>query len=83
MPSRSGGRGWSLRLPAIVLGCVVARGCLAEPRLRMRRAAGHQHPRGSRGHATRRAERLQDVAISASAFTQEKLDTQGFAASTI
>ena len=27
--------------------------------------------------ATRRAERLQDVAISASAFTQEKLDTQG------
>ncbi|HTV98624.1 MAG TPA: TonB-dependent receptor [Steroidobacteraceae bacterium] len=77
MPS-IGGRGGSLRLPAMALGLVSGLGFLSAAA-----AAGDDAATGTGGleeivvTATRRAERLQDVAVSATAFTQEKLDVEG------
>jgi iron complex outermembrane receptor protein len=73
MPSKCGGRGWTIQLPTVVLalGLGLAQGADADT------------PPGANGldeivvTATRRVERLQDVAVSATAFTQEKLDMQG------
>ena len=78
MPSNSGGRGWSLLLPAIVVGLMW---CVAV--FNGAEAADGDAPPGTNNleeivvTATRRAERLQDVPISATAFTQGRLDVQG------
>ena len=78
MPSNWGGCGGSLRWPAIALGLMCGLAFLRDAR-----AADGDTPSAAAGleeivvTATRRAERLQDVAVSATAFTQEKLDVQG------
>ena len=78
MPSNCGGCGWSLRLPTIALGLACGFAFLGDAK-----AADGDTPSGAASleeivvTATRRAERLQDVAVSATAFTQEKLDIQG------
>jgi iron complex outermembrane receptor protein len=81
MPSKRGGCGWSPRLSAIALGFALT---LVQLRfLDDARGADGDAPSGTNSleeivvTATRRAERLQDVAVSATAFTQEKLDIQG------
>jgi len=80
MPSRVDGRGSSSRLPVRVLGMLCGLGCLC---LAVASGAeGTESPDAGRLEeivvtATRRAERLQDVAVSATAFTQQKLDVQG------
>ena len=78
MPSDCGGYGWSLRLVVIALGFVWGIGSLGGAQA----ADGDTPPAAASLEeivvtATRRAERLQDVAVSATAFTQEKLDVQG------
>jgi iron complex outermembrane recepter protein len=81
MPSKCGGRGWSIRLPAIALGFGL--GLSQMVFLTDAEAAQGDSSSGDNGleeivvTATRRAERLQDVAVSATAFTQEKLDVEG------
>jgi iron complex outermembrane receptor protein len=78
MPSKRGRRGWSLRPPAIALGLMGGLGLLGAAL-----GADGDAPAGTSSleeivvTATRRAERLQDVAVSATAFSQEKLDVQG------
>jgi iron complex outermembrane recepter protein len=78
MPSKRGRRGWSLRPPAIALGLMYTLGLPSAAA-----GADDDAPTGAGSleeivvTATRRAERLQDVAVSATAFTQEKLDVQG------
>src|SRR3984957_5462830 len=78
MPSKRGRRGWPLRQPAIALGLVSGLGFLSA----VHGADGDATTGASSLEeivvtATRRAERLQDVAVSATAFTQDKLDVQG------
>jgi iron complex outermembrane recepter protein len=81
MPSRCGGRGSSFRVPAIALAIGIALGQAVFANLALG-ADGEAGP-GAGGleeivvTATRRAERLQDIPVSATAFTQEKLDVQG------
>jgi iron complex outermembrane recepter protein len=77
MPWASGRRVASLRLPALALGLMCGAGSFAAP-------SGDGEGVTDNGSleeivvtATRRAERLQDVAVSATAFTQEKLDAEG------
>jgi outer membrane receptor protein involved in Fe transport len=78
VPSTARGQRGSLRLPAVLLGFACA---LAE--VTPARSADGDAPTGSSSleeiivTATRRTERLQDVPVSATAFTQEKLDAQG------
>jgi iron complex outermembrane receptor protein len=81
MPSKCGGRGWTIRLPAMALALGLG---LAQLGVTIdARGAEGDTPSGTNGldeivvTATRRVERLQDVAVSATAFTQEKLDMQG------
>ncbi len=78
MPSDCDGYGWSLRLPAAALGFACGLAFLGDGKA----ADGDTPPGGTSLEeivvtATRRAERLQDVAVSATAFSQEKLDIQG------
>jgi iron complex outermembrane receptor protein len=78
MPSNGDGCGGSIRLPAIALGVVCGLAFLSDAQA----ADGDTPPAATSLEeivvtATRRAERLQDVAVSATAFTQEKLDVQG------
>ena len=78
MPSNRGGCGGSLRLLTIALGVVCGLAFLSDAQA----ADGDTPPAATSLEeivvtATRRAERLQDVAVSATAFTQEKLDVQG------
>ncbi len=81
MSSNSGGSNWLYRLPAVA--CVVAITTMQAPFTSMAAASDGDPANGAAGleeivvTATRRAERLQDVAVSATAFTQEKLDVQG------
>src|ERR1700728_1533943 len=78
MPSDCGGCGWSLGLAAAALGFLWGAGSFIDAE-----APEGDAPPGAASleeivvTATRRAERLQDVAVSATAFTQEKLDVQG------
>ncbi|MGO9514495.1 MAG: TonB-dependent receptor [Steroidobacteraceae bacterium] len=80
MPARLGGSDWSNRVPTVVLCLSVALGHIAilqpafgaEPDAES--SAGLQEIVVT---ATRRAERLQDIPVSATAFTQEKIDLQG------
>ena len=81
MPSKCGGRGWTIRLPAMALALGLG---LAQLGVTIdARGAEGDTPSSANGldeivvTATRRVERLQDVAVSATAFTQEKLDMQG------
>jgi iron complex outermembrane receptor protein len=73
MPLKCGRRGWSIRHAAMVLALIA----------NAARGAEGDTPPGAGGldeivvTATRRVERLQDIAVSATAFTQEKLDVQG------
>jgi len=73
MPSKCGGCGGSIRLAAMALALFTGAA----------RGGEGDTPPGAGGldeivvTATRRVERLQDIAVSATAFTQEKLDVQG------
>jgi iron complex outermembrane recepter protein len=73
MPLKCGERGWTIRLAAMALALLT----------NAARGAEGDTPPGTGGldeivvTATRRVERLQDIAVSATAFTQEKLDVQG------
>ena len=81
MPSNHGGRGCSLRISAIAGGFAIGLGQV----IFLNAALGADSDAASGATAleeivvtaTRRAERLQDIAVSATAFTQEKLDVQG------
>jgi iron complex outermembrane receptor protein len=81
MPSKCATRGPSFRALAIALGCCVGFGHVVF----IDDAWGADGDAASGANsleeivvtATRRAERLQDIPVSATAFTQEKLDVQG------
>jgi len=83
MPAKFGRNGCAVRLPAVIAGSCLA---LVQTAFMGRALAADSEEGSTPGAAgleeivvtaTRRAERLQDVAISATAFTQEKLDAQG------
>ena len=81
MPSTIADRGWSLRTSA--LGACLS-GCAAPGALSTRALGADGDAAAGAGAleeivvtATRRSERLQDIAVSATAFTQVKLDVQG------
>ncbi|MGP0054024.1 MAG: TonB-dependent receptor, partial [Steroidobacteraceae bacterium] len=80
MPSNRVGYGWPLRISAMAIGIgMVGQGALFHSAF----GADGDAASGAAAleeivvTATRRAERLQDIAVSATAFTQEKLDVQG------
>jgi outer membrane receptor protein involved in Fe transport len=80
MPSNRCGCGWSLRISAMALGFgIVGQVVLLDTALGAEgdAASGATALEEIVVTATRRTERLQDVAVSATAFTQEKLDVQG------
>ena len=77
MPRPWGGRRRSLRLPAVALGLVCGTASLSAQSGEAEAPAGSNSLEEIVVTATRRAERLQDVAVSATAFTQEKLDAEG------
>ena len=81
MPTKCLPRGWSFRVPAVALafGLGLGQGVI----FNNAKGAEGEGVSGTSGleeivvTATRRAERLQDVPVSATAFNQEKLDVEG------
>ena len=80
MPANRAARGWGSRPPVIVLSAAIGIGQLVMMRPASA-ADASSIPDNSLEEvivtATRRTERLQDVPVSATAFSQEKLDVEG------
>jgi iron complex outermembrane recepter protein len=81
VPTNSVGLGWLIGVPVIALGTILGLGQIVFINDAM--GADSNAAAGGSGleeivvTATRRSERLQDVPVSATAFSQEKLDAQG------